>query len=120
MDDESGREERFYGRLGEIVKEIKTIASDTQGDGPNSPEVRTTEYLFDTFGRLQRLVYPGGEVLSYAYDAGGNVKFAQGVGFNYLTRLEYDKFEQRRFKSTSQISTTFLEAVQKLRENHLA
>lgn len=61
----------------------------------------TTEYLFDTFGRLQRLVYPDGEVLSYAYDAGGNVKFAQGikqgVTFNYLPRLEYDKFEQRQY-----------------------
>jgi RHS repeat-associated protein len=99
--DQGGREERFYGKLGEVVKEIKTIASDTQGNSPNSPEVWTTEYLFDTFGRLQRLAYPDGEILSYAYDAGGNVSFAQGDKngntFNYLTRLEYDKFEQRAY-----------------------
>jgi RHS repeat-associated protein len=99
--DQGGKEERFYGKLGETVKEIKTIASHTQGNSANSPEVWTTEYLFDTFGRLQRLVYPDGEVLAYAYDAGGNVRFArgtkQGVKFDYLTRLEYDKFEQRAF-----------------------
>ncbi len=50
--DQSGREERFYGKLGETVKEIRTIASKTQGNSPNSPEMWTTEYLFDTFGRL--------------------------------------------------------------------
>ena len=63
----------------------------------------TTEYLFDTFGRLQRLVYPDGEVLTYAYDAGGNLRAAQGIKqgqtFSYLTRLDYDKFEQRAFMS---------------------
>ncbi len=67
VDDQGGREERFYGKLGEVVKEIKTIASDTQGNSANSPEVWTTECLCDTFGRLQRLVYPDGEVLSCAY-----------------------------------------------------
>ncbi|WP_019143026.1 SpvB/TcaC N-terminal domain-containing protein [Noviherbaspirillum massiliense] len=101
VDDQSGREERFYGKLGETVREVRTIASKTQGNSANSPEVWTTDYLFDTFGRLQRLVYPDGEVLSFAYDAGGNVQFAQGQKqgqlFTYLTRLEYDKFEQRAY-----------------------
>ena len=59
VDSQGGREERFYGKLGETVKEIKTIASATQGNSANGnnggPEVWTTEYLFDTFGRLQRL-----------------------------------------------------------------
>jgi RHS repeat-associated protein len=99
--DESGKEERFYGKLGEVVKEIKTLASDTQGSSLNSPEVWTTEYQFDTFGRLQRLAYPDGEVLRYTYDAGGNLSSAKGTkngnNFNYLTRLEYDKFEQRQY-----------------------
>ncbi|RIK42744.1 MAG: hypothetical protein DCC55_07775, partial [Chloroflexi bacterium] len=36
--DQSGQEEYFYGPLGEVVKEIKTVASDT---GPQ-PEVYTT------------------------------------------------------------------------------
>jgi RHS repeat-associated protein len=99
--DESGREERFYGKLGEITKEIKTVASDTQGSSPNSPEVYTTQYTYDTFGRLQTLIYPDGEVLTYRYDTGGMVREATGKkgnhSYSYVKRLEYDKFEQRAF-----------------------
>lgn len=102
--DQSGREDRSDGKLGEVVREVRTIASDKEGrsdHGDHDAEVWTTDYLFDTFGRLQRLSYPDGEVLSFAYDAGGNVMFAQGAKqgqlFNYLTRLEYDKFEQRAY-----------------------
>ncbi len=39
----------------------------------------TTEYLFDTFGRLQRLVYPDGEELTYAFDTGGNLRDDQSI-----------------------------------------
>jgi RHS repeat-associated protein len=99
--DESGTEERFYGKLGEITKEIKTVASATQGRSPNAPEVYTTAYVFDTFGRLQQLTYPDGEVLTYSYDSGGLVREAVGkkaqYTYSYVRRLEYDKFEQRAF-----------------------
>jgi YD repeat-containing protein len=58
--DESGTEERTYGKLGEVVSETKSVASAT---GP-APEVYRTEYLYDTFSRLQQLVYPDGETLT--------------------------------------------------------
>jgi RHS repeat-associated protein len=94
---EAGREERFYGKLGEITQEIKAIASDT---GPR-PEVYTTRYAYDTWGRLQTLTYPDGEVLTYRYDSGGLVHQASGekagFSYDYVKRLEYDKFEQRVF-----------------------
>jgi preprotein translocase subunit SecE len=64
VSDQSGMEERFYGPLGETVKTIKTVASDTEGNSVNSPEVYTTEFVYDTWNRLQRLVYPDGEVLT--------------------------------------------------------
>ncbi|HEY0736351.1 MAG TPA: SpvB/TcaC N-terminal domain-containing protein, partial [Herpetosiphonaceae bacterium] len=99
--DESGSEERFYGKLGEVTKEIKTVASATQGGSPNSPEVYTTSYLYDTFGRLQTMTYPDGERLTYSYDSGGLVREAVGkkaqYTYNYARRLEYDTFEQRAF-----------------------
>jgi RHS repeat-associated protein len=95
--DESGANERFYGKLGEIVRETRSIASDT---GPE-PEVYTTSYTYDTFGRLQSMVYPDGEVLTYAYDSGGLVRAASGVkgpqSYPYVNRLEYDKFARRAF-----------------------
>jgi RHS repeat-associated protein len=93
-----GQEERFYGRLGEVVKEVKTINTFTT---PNAPEVYTTLYQYDTWNRLMRMTYPDGEILTYAYDSGGLVNFAQGqksnFTYDYVRRLEYDKFEQRAF-----------------------
>ncbi|RKZ54020.1 MAG: hypothetical protein DRR16_14190 [Candidatus Parabeggiatoa sp. nov. 3] len=99
--DQSGMEERFYGHLGETVKTIKTVASDTQGNSANSPEVYTSEFVFDTWNRLQSLTYPDGEVLTNQYDSGGSIRAAAGdkAGHHYvyLKRLEYDKFGQRTF-----------------------
>ena len=95
--DESGAEDRFYGKLGEITKEIRSIDSDT---GPE-PEVYTTNYVYDTFSRLRSMVYPDGETLTYQYDSGGMIRAASGVKgphtYGYVRRLEYDKFEQRTF-----------------------
>jgi RHS repeat-associated protein len=95
---QAGSEERFYGKLGEVVKEINTIATFVPGSGA---PVYTTEYLYDTWGRLQTLLYPDGEVLTYQYDSGGLVRAASGVkggvNYDYLRRLEYDKFEHRAF-----------------------
>jgi RHS repeat-associated protein len=69
------------------------------------PSVFESRYQYDTFGRLQVLTYPDGEVLTYQYDAGGNLKSAEGVKgtpssgglyrYGYLKSLSYDKFEQR-------------------------
>ena len=96
--DQSGKEERFYGKLGEITKEVKSIITFTT---PNAPEVYTTQYQYDTWGRLQKLTYPDGEVLTYQYDSGGLLKKATGVKssytYEYIKQLEYDKFEQRTF-----------------------
>jgi RHS repeat-associated protein len=102
--DHSGSEQRSYGKLGEIVRETRSINSHTMGQSDNSPEVYTTQYLYDTWGRLQQMVYPDTEVLTYRYDAGGQVRDSVGVKlgtvFPYLRRLEYDRFEQRVFMQT--------------------
>lgn len=99
--DASGTEERAYGKLGETVKEIRTIASHTQGKSANSPEVYTTQYKYDTFGRILTLTLPDTEIITYAYDAGGNLaSFAgdkNGAHIPYLQSLLYDKFEQRTY-----------------------
>jgi RHS repeat-associated protein len=101
--DASGSEVRAYDKLGGLVEETKTVASKTQGNSANSPEVWTTRYLYDTWGRLQQMTYPDGEVLTYAYDAGGLVRGASGVKLGvttpYMPRLEYDEFGQRAFLS---------------------
>ena len=94
--DESGTQDRFFGKLGETVREIRLVATDT---GP--AETYTTQYTYDTFGRMQSMVYPDGEVLTYSYDSGGMMRAASGVKegrtYAYVNRLEYDKFGERAF-----------------------
>ncbi|MGB5685000.1 MAG: RHS repeat-associated core domain-containing protein, partial [Candidatus Electrothrix sp.] len=99
--DASGSEERFYGPLGETIKTIKYVASKTEGNAANSPEIYVTEYTYDTFNRLRQLIYPDSEVLTYAYNSGGLAQSASGTkgdyDYPYLKALTYDKFEQRVF-----------------------
>jgi len=104
VDDNSGFEERRYGALGETTYERRSIDSRTMGNSSNSPEIYVTRYLYDTWGRLQQLVYPDTEVLTYGYDSGGQVRAVEGlklgIRFPYVTRLEYDRFDQREFLQT--------------------
>ena len=57
--------------------------------------------LFDSSGRLYSRVCPLGEVLTFAFDAGGNLRASQGIKqgrlSNYLTRLDCEKCEQSAF-----------------------
>jgi RHS repeat-associated protein len=61
--------------------------------------VYTTQYRYDSFGRLLELVLPDSEVVTYAYDAGGSLQSfggdKQGTQVSYLNLVHYDKFEQR-------------------------
>jgi RHS repeat-associated protein len=94
--DESGVEERQYGKLGEIMREEKTVEAKT-------PAVQkkkfSTDYVFDSFGRMTEMTYPDGEKLRYAYDNGGLLKAAwgekSGNRYDYITSLLYDEFGQR-------------------------
>ncbi|WP_207679228.1 SpvB/TcaC N-terminal domain-containing protein [Desulfonema magnum] len=112
VSDASGKEERFYGPLGETIKTIKTVTSETQGNSNNSPEVYKTEYTYDTYNRLRQLIYPDSEVLTYTYNSGGLADSASGIKgkhtYRYLQKLTYDKFEQRVYmKQGNGAETTY-------------
>ena len=99
-----GSEERQYGKLGETAYEKKVVITFTN---PAHPQVYETRFAFDTFGRMLRITYPDGEIVTNVYDSGGNLQSASGVKaaaasgqnhrYNYLQKLHYDKFEQRIF-----------------------
>ncbi|MEN3361162.1 MAG: hypothetical protein V7637_5144 [Mycobacteriales bacterium] len=92
--DAAGSMDREYGQLGEITEETRTIHGVFSRD-----TAYTTSYKYDSFNRMLSMTYPDGEVLSYHYNSGGLVDKASGVKagrtYPYLTRLDYDKFEQR-------------------------
>lgn len=94
--DASGTRLRSYGKLGEVVQETYTVNTVTA-----PPATYTTSYTYDTFGRVQNMTYPDGEVLTYHYDSGGEVNQVTGTrggnNYTYVSRLEYDKFVDRAY-----------------------
>jgi RHS repeat-associated protein len=92
--DGAGTVSREYGPLGEVTRESRT--SPAQG---SHIQTFTTSYRYDTWNRILSMTYPDGESLSYRYNSGGQVDAATGVKgeftYQYLKRLDYDKFEQR-------------------------
>ncbi|MEV4482529.1 SpvB/TcaC N-terminal domain-containing protein [Micromonospora coxensis] len=92
--DGAGKVNRRYGPLGELIRETRT----TPAQGSHI-QTFTTEYRYDSFNRMLSMTYPDGERLSYRYNSGGQVDAARGVKgdftYDYLKRLDYDKFEQR-------------------------
>jgi RHS repeat-associated protein len=95
--DQSGTRERAFGKLGETVSETRTIASTI----PSGVQTYMTQYTLDSFNRMQQLVYPDGETLTLRYDAGGRLRNITGrkgaFDYEYLRRMEYDKFGERTF-----------------------
>ena len=114
---EGGIEDRWYDRLGQVVQTSSTMYHLRE---PHlSPMQFTMQFAFDSFGRMQRMVYPNwvrddwatvpgpGEEVKYVYDRGGlldkitgfvqtpNPQTQQPRNFTYLRHMGYDEFEQR-------------------------
>jgi len=94
QEDASGGQEFFYGKLGEVIKTIRTVLI--------SKVFYTTyvsEQTYDTWNRIRTMSYPDGEVLTYSYNKGGTLSAITGKKFgdsiNYVNRIGYDEYEQR-------------------------
>jgi RHS repeat-associated protein len=83
---------RNQNNMGEITKSTRAYALPTQAQ----PIALSTEFTYDSWGRMLQIVYPDGEILNYGYDRGGQLKSMQGVKdsctYNYLIDQKYDKF----------------------------
>ena len=93
QEDASGWQEFFYGKLGEVVKNIRTFAL------PYETRTYTfaMEYEYDSWNRIQNMTYPDGEVVSYEYNKGGMLQRVtgnkNGQAYTYIDSLLYNKFE---------------------------
>lgn len=91
--DATGRQEYFYGTMGEVTSNIRTVVAPT----PELPNrTFTTQFEYDSWNRLQRIDYPDGEKVLYFYDFGGNLSAVEGDHL-YIERIDYDHYEQRRY-----------------------
>jgi RHS repeat-associated protein len=103
--DDVGTETLGYDVLGNMARSTRTIDPLRPGDRTRT---YTTTFQFDVYGRMLSMLYPDGETLRYAYDAGGLLKSAQGARpatkwdpaqtETYLAKLLYDEFGQRRYE----------------------
>ena len=95
--DASGTLEYEYGRLGEVIKETRTLATHLNGSSPT--ETAVMEYQSDYLGRMQWIAYPDGEKITYGYDNGGQVISVTGEHwgheFSYVANILYDQYGQR-------------------------
>ena len=95
QEDASGWQEFFYGKMGEVTKNIRTFAL------PYEAKTYTfaMEYEYDSWNRIQRMTYPDGEVVSYEYNKGGMLQRVTGMKNNqshsYIDSLLYNKFEMK-------------------------
>ena len=95
--DASGSLEYEYGKLGEVTKETRTLSTHLNGNNPS--ETAVMEYRSDYLGRMQWIIYPDGEKITYGYDNGGQVVSVKGEhwghDFDYVTNILYDQYGQR-------------------------
>ena len=88
--DASGTLEYEYGKLGEVTKETRTLKKYSQGN--NEKVISVMEYRSDYLGRMQYIIYPDGEKITYGYDLGGQVTTVTGENyghtFNYVNDID--------------------------------
>ena len=114
VSDATGTQEYKYGNMGETIKVNRTIVA------PNLPTRNfTTNFEYDSFNRVQNLIYPDGEIVSYHYNRGGNLKQMKssinGVESDYITRIDYDYFEQKKYMKYGNNTETFYDYSPELR-----
>ncbi|HEY6504550.1 MAG TPA: SpvB/TcaC N-terminal domain-containing protein [Chitinophagaceae bacterium] len=107
QEDATGSQEFFYDALGNIVKTVRTIVLPHHGW-----RTYKTRWSYDSWNRIQEIVYPDGEELSYAYNKGGMLATMQGRQDNrtyqYIRQTGYDKFEKRVYLKYGNGTETFV------------
>jgi RHS repeat-associated protein len=97
IQDASGGQEFFYDKLGNVTKEIRSILV-----SPSDLRTYVSQSQYDSWGRIQEMVYPDGEVVNYQYNLAGNLRSMNsrkdGRDYDIITQLGYDEYEQRVFK----------------------
>ena len=90
VEDASGGEAYYYGNQGEVVKTVRSVMVSTA-------DVRTYVYgaTYDSWNRVRTMTYPDGEVVTYAYNAAGQVASVksnkQGKEETIVEKVGYDK-----------------------------
>lgn len=104
-EDGTGAIEYFYGKMGEVTKTRRTLIVPNQAIA-----TYVTQWTYDSHNRLVEMIYPDEEKITYSYNLGGQLEKVHGYksyGYDYITKLGYDKFEQRSYLKYCNGAETF-------------
>ena len=93
QEDASGWQTFKYGKLGEVTENIRTFAL------PYESQTNTfrMQYEYDSWNRIQNIIYPDGEWVRYGYNQGGVLNRITGQknsqSYHYIDSILYNKFE---------------------------
>ena len=91
VEDASGGEAYYYGRMGEVTKTVRTVMASVA-------DIRTYVYgaTYDSWNRVRTMTYPDGEVVTYHYNEAGQVSSLtsnkNGVESVIVDMMGYDEF----------------------------
>ena len=74
-EDASGWQTFKYGKLGEVIENIRTFALPFE----NQTYTFKMQYEYDSWNRIQEMTYPDGEVVHYDYNLGGMLEKVYGT-----------------------------------------
>ncbi|MBO4543639.1 MAG: hypothetical protein J5725_10720, partial [Bacteroidales bacterium] len=87
--DESGWVCYQYGDMGEITRETRIYTV------PFLANIiaLSTQFEYDSWGRILNITYPDNEEVNYSYDFGGQLeRIANNQNYTYLDSVQYNKF----------------------------
>ena len=117
-EDGTGAIEYFYGKMGEVTKTRRTLIVPNQAIA-----TYVTQWTYDSHNRLIEMIYPDEEKVTYFYNLGGLLEKVRGeksYGYDYITKLGYDKFEQRSYLKYCNGAETFYTYDNRRRLSNLA
>lgn len=117
-EDGTGAIEYFYGKMGEVTKTRRTFIVPNQAIA-----TYVTQWTYDSHNRLLEMIYPDEEKVTYSYNLGGLLEKVRGeksYGYDYITKLGYDKFEQRSYLKYCNGAETFYTYDNRRRLSNLA
>ena len=97
--------EYFYGKMGEVTKTRRTMIVPNQAIA-----TYVTQWTYDSHNRLLEMIYPDEEKITYSYNLGGQLEKVHGYksyGYDYVSKIGYDKFEQRTYLKYCNGAETF-------------
>ena len=95
---------------GKTLKTIQTKTRRTMIVPNQAIATYVTQWTYDSHNRLLEMIYPDEEKITYSYNLGGQLEKVHGYksyGYDYVSKIGYDKFEQRTYLKYCNGTETF-------------